>query len=269
MGIVRARDDSCNNAAHRACGDRAGQRQQQPPNPLRRHPPVLGQPLRDRLPPRVQAAHPRRRHPHRRPRLLQGAADRLDVQLQSSRNSLLRHALHQRQVADLDPLRHSDHLRVLLAVSTRRPCLVTSIVARKLLVTGCSGGPFSSCRYQASSLPACTRRRARGVRVFGGVAPPPSPRVPRSRAASYRWPVREPRRTGGRCPATAAPGHAPVRGGACAFTRGGVVRGGGVMRCAGRRRWPCEAAAGLALPAPVARDTRRVGPRRRAVPAHG
>ena len=129
--------------AHRARGDRAGQRQQQPPNPLRRHPPVLGQPLRDLLPPRVQAAHPRRRHPHRRPRLLQGAADRLDVQLQSSRNSLLRHALHQIQVADLDPLRHSDHLRVLLAVSTRRPCLVTSIVARKLLVTGCSGGPFS------------------------------------------------------------------------------------------------------------------------------
>ena len=26
-------------------------------------------------------------------------------------------------------------------------------------------------------------------------------------------PVREPRRTGGRCPATAAPGHAPVPGG--------------------------------------------------------
>ena len=43
--------------------------------------------------------------------------------------------------------------------------------------------------------------------------PAPSLRVPRSRAGSYRWPVREPRRTGGRCPATAAPGHAPVPGG--------------------------------------------------------
>ena len=50
------------------------------------------------------------------------------------------------------------------------------------------------------------------MRVFGGGGPPPSPRGPRSRAASYRWPVREPRRTGGRCPATAAPGHAPVIG---------------------------------------------------------
>ena len=29
----------------------------------------------------------------------------------------------------------------------------------------------------------------------------------------HLWPVREPRRTGGRCPATAAPGHAPVRRG--------------------------------------------------------
>ena len=29
----------------------------------------------------------------------------------------------------------------------------------------------------------------------------------------HLWPVREPRRTGGRCPATAAPGHAPVPGG--------------------------------------------------------
>ena len=43
--------------------------------------------------------------------------------------------------------------------------------------------------------------------------PAPSPRGPRSRAGSYLWPVREPRRTGGRCPATAAPGRAPVPGG--------------------------------------------------------
>ena len=53
--------------------------------------------------------------------------------------------------------------------------------------------------------PGCARVRRR--------RPAPSLRVPRSRAGSYRWPVREPRRTGGRCPATAAPGHAPVPGG--------------------------------------------------------
>ena len=70
-------------------------------------------------------------------------------------------------------------------------------------------GPFCSCRYHshknwlnpggqitplsgvvlrrrvASSLPAYTRSRARGVLVFCGVGPPPSPRVPRSRAGSY------------------------------------------------------------------------------------
>ena len=66
----------------------------------------------------------------------------------------------------------------------------------------------------------------------------PVARVPRSRAGSYLWPVREPRRTGGRCPATAAPGHAPVPGGRAplrgaalheAEGRGGA-RGGGTGR---------------------------------------
>ena len=57
-------------------------------------------------------------------------------------------------------------------------------------------------------------------------------------------------------------------GGPCALTRCRVVRGGEVMRCAGRRRRPCGAADGLAPPAPVAPDRRPVGLRRRAVPAH-
>ena len=57
------------------------------------------------------------------------------------------------------------------------------------------------------------------VRICGGpgsattLVYPTAPRVPRSRAGSYLWPVREPRRTGGRCPATAAPGRVPVPGG--------------------------------------------------------
>ena len=58
-----------------------------------------------------------------------------------------------------------------------------------------------------------TRDEARGVRVFGGVGPPRR-RVCHDRGpVRTGWPVREPRRTGRRCPATAAPGHAPVRRG--------------------------------------------------------
>ena len=109
-------------AAHRARGDRSGQRQQQPANPFGARPPVLAQPLLDLLPPRVQAAGPRRRHPHWRRLLGYGAANRLDVQLQPPGDLLLRHTLHQMQVADLGPLRHPDHLRVLLAASATRPC---------------------------------------------------------------------------------------------------------------------------------------------------
>ena len=44
-------------------------------------------------------------------------------------------------------------------------------------------------RRVVSSLPVCPRGEALGVLVFGGVAPPTAPRVPRSRAASYLWPV--------------------------------------------------------------------------------
>ena len=102
-----------------------------------------------------------------------------------------------------------------------------------------------------------TRRRS-----FMQQRPAPSPRVPRSRAASYPWPVREPRRTDGRCPAPPPPGHAPVPGGRAPLTRCCVGRGGGVMRCAG---WP--GASGRGAPAPAAPDRRRVGRRPRAVPA--
>ena len=85
---------------------------------------------------------------------------------------------------------------------------------------------------------------------------------------------RDPRRgilggtLGGRCPATAAPGHAPVPGGPRILTRWCVARGGGAARCAGRRCGPGGAADGLVPPAPAAPDRRPAGPRRRAVPAH-
>ena len=56
-------------------------------------------------------------------------------------------------------------------------------------------------------------RRALGVPVFGGVGPPVAACATIAGRFVHLWPVREPRRTGGRCPATAAPGHAPVPGG--------------------------------------------------------
>ena len=61
----------------------------------------------------------------------------------------------------------------------------------------------------------------------------------------------------------------PVPGGPRILTRWCVARGGGPVRCARRQRRPCGAADGLVPAAPAAPDTRRVGPRRRAVPARG
>ena len=86
-----------------------------------------------------------------------------------------------------------------------RPLAAT---VRRRPAGGC--GPAPASGIQPSGMhpqpgPGCARVRRR--------RPAPSLRLPRSRAGSYRWPVREPRRTGGRCPATATPGHAPVPGG--------------------------------------------------------
>ncbi len=143
-------------AAHRASRERSGQRQQQPANPFGGQPRLRAQPLLDLLPPRGQGAGPPRRHPHRRRRPADGPPHRLDIQLQPTGDLLLRHTLHQMQVADLDPLGHPDHLRVLLARSTRRPCLATSIIARRALFPSAQGVPFQvatgsfpSCRYHA------------------------------------------------------------------------------------------------------------------------
>ena len=99
--------------------------------------------------------------------------------------------------------------------------------------------------------------------------PAPSPRVPRSLASpcgglyatcgAQTGGVRLPRRleVASRCWVSRV------------LTRWCVARGGGVRRGAGRLCRPCGAADGLAPPAPAAPDRRRVGPRRRAVPARG
>ena len=120
----------------------------------------------------------------------------------------------------------------------------------------------------------CGPAPASGIQP-SGMHPPPGPGcarvrrvgLPRRCVGHDRGPVR----IGGPCVSRGAQAHGPrPRAGArgpCAFTRCRVVRGGGVMRCAGRRVRPGGAAGGLVPPAPVAPDTRRVGPRRRAVPA--
>ena len=109
---------------------------------------------------------------------------------------------------------------------------------------GCGGG-------MARRVPGC----GRGVGLGGSVLP------------------REPRRgilggtLGGRCPGDRRPQarrRDPVPGGPRILTRCRVARGEGA-----RRGRPRGAADGPAPPAPAARDRRRAGPRRRAVPARG
>ena len=124
-------------------------------------------------------------------------------------------------------------------------------------------------RRMVSSLPACPRGEARRVPVFGRVGPP-SCHVCHSAGRPSRVDLGAicGAQTGGVRPAPpSGPRPRAGAGGPCVLTRCRVVRGGGVMRCAGRRRRPCGAADGLAPPAPAAPDTRRAGPRRRAIPA--
>ena len=109
--------------------------------------------------------------------------------------------------------------------------------------------------------PAQSRRR---VPVFGRVGPPRrhvchDPGPGRTLCASR----------GAQAGGVRPPAASRCRGGAVPLTRCRVARGGGPVRCAGRRCWPGGAADGLAPPAPAAPDTRRAGPRRRAVPARG
>ena len=115
-----------------------------------------------------------------------------------------------------------------------RPLAAT---VRRRPAGGC--GPAPASGIQPSGMhpqpgPGCARVRRR--------RPAPSLRVPRSRTGPSVWPGRESRRTGGRCPATAAPGHAPVPGGRAPYAvprrtrrRGDAVRG--AAGPAGWGRW--------------------------------
>ena len=118
----------------------------------------------------------------------------------------------------------------------------------------------------AVSGPAWSLGRARCVPGVGRVGPP------RRHVCRDRWLARTvgldaiPGAQTGGGPAPATPPPDPQ---GRALTRCRVVRGGGVMRSAGRRDWPCGAADGPAPPAPAVPDRRPAGRRRRAVPARG
>ena len=72
------------------------------------------------------------------------------------------------QLADLGPLGHPDHLRVLLARSTRRPCLAPVDHPRGIAVSECSGGPFSSVHGVPFHLAATTMSQHSACCTQGG-----------------------------------------------------------------------------------------------------
>ena len=143
--------------AHRALGHRSRQRQQQPADARGRQSTILPQPLLDLRTPPIQMTGSRHRSARRRRRLRHRPTHRLDVQAQPLGNLLLRHAVHHMHLPDLRPLRHSDHLRVLLdRVMQHDSVAPLPARARKPVSRVTQGslftlprGPFSSCRYQS------------------------------------------------------------------------------------------------------------------------
>ena len=98
-------------------------------------------------------------------------------------------------------------------VRSRRPLSISRLPTASAQTTGSRRNISRSGRVGPANNSARHPRRGPARACVRPRRPAPSPRGPRSRAGSYLWPVREPRRTGGRCPATAAPGRAPVPGG--------------------------------------------------------
>ena len=148
--------------------------------------------------------------------------------------------------------------------AARPPGVADSLV--RVPATGATHGDVGDCvgRVRGYGRGGGMARRVPAVGValgWGGLGPASRPssgdlgRHPGRAVSGYRRPQ--------------ARSRDPVPGGPRILTRCRVVRGGGVMRCAGRRDRPRGAAGGLVPPAPAAPDTRRVGPRRRAVPARG
>ena len=82
-------------------------------------------------------------------------------------------------------------------------------------------------------------RRALGVPVFGGVGPPVAACATIAGRFVHLWPVREPRRTDGRCPAPSAPWPRAVAGGErpYAVVRRTRRRAGAVRGAAGPAAW--------------------------------
>ena len=172
--------------------------------------------------------------------------------------------------------------------AARRPRVVVEEPAqsrRRVPVFGRVGPPRRHvCHDRGPGRTLCASRGAQA----GGVRPPAASRCRGGAVHPYAVPRRTRRRGDAVRGAAVLAGWGRRRAGtACAccarystswspasssgrapLTRCCVGRGGGVMRCAGRRGRPCGAADGLAPPAPAAPDRRPAGLRRRAVPAH-
>ena len=120
---------------------------------------------------------------------------------------------------------HPDHLCVLPAQTTRRPCLAPAIFARRSLSPNCSGGPFShghggpfsSCHYHTDRIRGSrVHPRERGEALViaedGGGAPGPSPRArgSRPRARAVPPPLRSIPASAGK-PSLSLDRHSPCR----------------------------------------------------------
>ena len=116
-----------------------------------------------------------------------------------------------------------------------------------------------SVEPRSGQVRACGTASTRPVAACAAIAGRFAPVLAWARAAAHR------RAVSGHCRPPAA---CRCRG-RRALTRWCVARGGGPGRGAGRRGRSCGAADGLAPPAPAARDRRRAGLQRRAVPARG
>lgn len=151
--------------AHTALGDRPHVLEQQPPDPLRADPRVGGDPPTDPLAPGIQSPTTRRARALERGRLLrERPPHRLHVQPKPARHFLLRHALDQVHVADLGPLRHSDHLqdlpqRQLGSAFIRHECPREATRSRFLLRPPAppQGVPFQSAAGSLFSVPSTAR----------------------------------------------------------------------------------------------------------------
>ena len=124
-------------------------------------------------------------------------------------------------------------------VRSRRPLSISRLPTASAQTTGSRRNISRSGRVGPANNSARHPRRGPARACVRPRRPAPAPRVPRSRAGSYRWPVREPRRTGGR-------GVRPLPPPDACRCQGAAVRPYAVVRRTRRRGDAVRGAAGPA-----------------------